>query len=345
MFLIRKCEKITRRSFIYLLILIFLLWIHLLIDKEYRKPFYDLFPPFPVIDSSEMLFINGSKKSLGDILGIYIINLPERIDRRTESIALIQRLGLQAYLVPAYSSNSSDIIIRDRLRSHRFLFNKNEFACWASHMRLWTTLANDASKNNNDSWALIFEDDVDLELNLVDIINRFPCFIWKQADLIYLGHCANPPGQLIYRSFKDHYRIHRALHPSCTHAYAVRLNALDQLVVLLAKPVESIDNALVRLIEKNSLVAFSIHPPLAIQKIVSKENPSNINQVDRESWIYRFKFYFYRFFQWLNGVELDQKLRQSTLQQSNRIKASLWRQKNEKGVWLNSHNVSMVSFQ
>src|SRR5262249_4243912 len=143
--------------------------------------------------------INGSIKYLGKAYPIYIINLPSRSDRRTESIALIQTINLEAFIVPAYSIHSPEILIWNKNRSKLF-FKLTELACWASHMRIWITISNYTYFNNNNTWSLIFEDDIDLEFDIPFIMQSFPHSIWSDADLIYLGHCANPPGKLIYQS-------------------------------------------------------------------------------------------------------------------------------------------------
>jgi GR25 family glycosyltransferase involved in LPS biosynthesis len=283
---------------------------------------------------SLLFHINGSIKYLGKAYPIYIINLPSRSDRRTESIALIQTIDLEAFIVPAYSVNSPEILIHNQNRN-KFFFKLTELACWASHMRIWITIVNYTSSDNNNTWSLVFEDDIDLEIDIPYIMRSFPYSIWNDADLIYLGHCANPPGKLIYQSSKHIYRIHQALHPSCTHAYAIRSHTAKKLVYLLSKPSQPIDDSIIKLINKHKLIVYSIHPPLAIQKAVTKINPSDVNQINRQSFIYRIQLLIYTFLQWLNGVELYEKLNKSALKRANLTKAKQWRKMYEKGLWKN----------
>ena len=285
--------------------------------------------PIEPFDHSSILHITGNQTNLGKISSIYIINLPVRDDRRTESIAIMQALNLDAFIVPAYSVLSKEILSR---KQYNLFFKITELACWASHMRIWITIANTTSCQNN-TWSMVFEDDIDLEMMTPQIIQSIPNSIWNQADLIYLGHCANPAGKLIYQSSKYSYRIHQARHPSCTHAYAIRSDTARKLVYLLPNPSKPIDDSLVKLVSSNQLIAYSVHPPLVIQKPVSKDNPSDVNQIDRESWIYYIQFSIYTFVQWLNGVEPHSKLRNSTLKLANFTKAKFWRKKYENGIW------------
>ncbi len=89
------------------------------------------------------------------------------------------------------------------------------------------------------------------------------------------------------------------------------------------------------IINKHKLIVYSIHPPLAIQKAVTKTNPSDVNQINRQSFIYRIQLLIYTFLQWLNGVELYEKLNKSTLKRANLTKAKQWRKMYEKGLWKN----------
>jgi GR25 family glycosyltransferase involved in LPS biosynthesis len=207
-------------------------------------------------------------------------------------------------------------------------------------MRIWKTIANyssssSSSSSNDNTWSLVFEDDIDLEIETPRIMQSFPSSIWNDADLIYLGHCANPPGKLIYQSTEHIYRIHQALHPSCTHAYAIRSSIAEKFVSLLSRPSRPIDDSIIKLVNKHQFVVYSIHPPLAMQKSVSPTNPSDVNLINRQSLIYHIQFSIYTFIQWWNGVEFYEKLNKSTLKLANITKAKQWQIMYEKGIWKN----------
>jgi GR25 family glycosyltransferase involved in LPS biosynthesis len=323
-----------RRSIIFIFILIVLFLINCSFHIKQHQLICNQIQPIKALDRSLLFHINGSIKYLGQAHPIYIINLPSRSDRRTESIALIQTIDLEAFIVPAYSVHSPEIYLRNQ-NHNEFFFKSTELACWASHMRIWITITNYTSSLNDHTWSLIFEDDIDLEIETPHIMQSFPSSIWNDADLIYLGHCANPPGKLIYQSSKHIYRIHQALHPSCTHAYAIRSSIAEKFVSLLSKPSQPIDDSIIKLMNKHQLIVYSIHPPLAIQKPVSKTNPSDVNLINRQSFIYRIQFSIYTFIQWWNGVEFYEKLNKSALKKANLTKAKQWRKMYEKGIWKN----------
>ena len=333
----RVHRKMRSSMMICLLLFLLSLAIYYLIDRGFGRSSQaaqsDTIQLLAPLREAQLLRIDGTQRSLGQASPIYIINLSTRLDRRTDSIALMQRLELQAFLAPAYSLHSPAMKQLNHSYFHPFFLKSTELACWASHMRLWLTIA----KNPQSPWTLIFEDDIDLELDIVNIMQSFSKAIWNEPDLIYLGHCANPPGQLIDRPIQSNYRIHQALHPSCTHAYAIRSKSVHKLIDLLANPQRPIDDSIVELVDNGLLLAYSVHPPLAVQKDVSKSNPSDVNRIDRQSWRYRVQYSIYTFLQWWNGVEFHEALNQSTLERSNRQEANKWRKLNEQGNWLRHH--------
>lgn len=288
-----------------------------------NHPTFDYTQIIKPLDESLLFPIHGHIKYLGEASSIYIINLPSRFDRRIESIALMQTLNLQAFIVPAYSIQSPEIFILNQYRN-RFFLKLTELACWASHIRTWITIANHTYSKTNYTWSIIVEDDIDLEIDTPYIMQTFPYSIWNDADLIYLGHCANPPGELIFESSKHIYRIHKAVYPSCTHAYVIRSDTARKLINLISKPLRPIDDSIVKFVHDQRLVAYSIHPPLAIQKLVTKSNPSDVNKINRQSLIYRIQFTIYTFLQWLNGVKPYDKLKKPTLRRANFTKAKYW---------------------
>ncbi|CAF0972810.1 unnamed protein product [Rotaria sp. Silwood1] len=329
----RRCSKKWHRPVICILFSIIFILTNILFNIENYSCVNStqIIKPF----NQSLLFpINGSIKCLGKACSIYIINLPSRLDRRIESIALIQTLDLQAFIVPAYSIYSSEIHILNENRN-KFFFKLTELACWASHMRIWISIVNNTFSQNNHTWSIIFEDDIDLEIDTPYIMQSLPYSIWNDADLIYLGHCANPPGKLIYQSSKYIYRLHQALHPSCTHAYAIRSKTAEKFVNLLLKPSRPIDDSIIKLVNNQKLIVYSIHPPLAIQKLVSKKNPSDVNQINRQSLIYHIQLTIYTFLQWWNGVQPCKELNKSTLKRANLTKAIYWRKIYEKDIWKN----------
>ena len=294
--------------------------------------------PFTPLAKSALLHVPGSTKQFAAIDRIYLINLPYRVDRRVGSIGLFQTLDLDAYIVPAHGAHSSQIKSRSHLTKHGD-FSTMELACWASHMQVWSEIA---AKGDDHSWTLVFEDDIDLELDLVDILQSFPRDLWNSPELIYLGYCGNPPGPLLYNGTRN-FRVHQAVNPSCTHAYAIQSRTASKLMRLLASPRKAIDDSIVDLVSAGELVAFSMHPPLALQQVITSLRPSDVNPV-LTSWSYRMKRQTNAIYEWWRGIEPVANLKDSTLARVDFLQADDWRRTHENDFWRsNGTNVSYVA--
>lgn len=283
--------------------------------------------PFQRLSPSSLLHLNETIKCIAAIEQIYIINLPDREDRRITSIALFQTLHLDAQLVPALDSHSPQVLSRRHLMDTGQI-TLLELACWASHMQIWMEIA---SSQANDTWTLIVEDDIDLEMMTVQILESFPRDLWARPDMIYLGHCGNPPGAGLFDGIEG-YRVHRAINPSCTHAYAIRSNAASRLVRLLSMPLRAVDDELVRLGDQGALEIFSIHPPLALQQSTISSHPSDVNP-PQDTRVYSLRRKINFVVEWWRGVQFVDQLQHSTLAQANLSNADNWRQLHEGSSW------------
>ena len=295
--------------------------------------------PFPRLSPPSLLHLNQTIKHIAAIQQTYLINLPRRQDRRTTSIALLQTLHLDAHIVPALDIHAPQVLSRIHL-VHTGKITLLELACWASHMQIWTEIAATASPQN-DTWSLIFEDDIDLEMMTVNILQSFPDDLWSQPDMIYLGHCGNPPGTLLYRGLLD-YRVHRALNPSCTHAYALRSSAAARLVRLLSTPLRAVDDDIAVLGKEGKLLIFSIHPPLARQQSITSSHQSDVNP-QKNTWVYGIKTRIDFFVEWWQGVEYWPASKDSALARANLSRADDWRKMHEGALWsVDNPNISVT---
>ena len=293
-------------------------------SRLYLSNHYILDKPIEHILNTTLLHINGKIKRIGNIEQIYVINLPKRQDRRIGSIALFQTLDWNAFIVPAYTIHSSEVVSRTHL-THEGRIRLVEIACWASHLQIWHEIA----RLQNDTWVLIVEDDIDLEFSTFDILQSFPSDVWTVPDLLYLGYCGNAPGLLMYRSIQNSYRIHQATNPSCTHAYAIRSRSATKLIQLLSKPLKAIDDTIVDLANDNKIIVFSIHPPLAIQQSITSLTPSDINPA-KTTIAYRLNKWFNLLIEKWKGVEFIDRLQNSTLAYADFKRADKWLREHEK---------------
>ncbi|CAF1166555.1 unnamed protein product [Rotaria sp. Silwood1] len=175
-------------------------------------------------------------------------------------------------------------------------------------MQVWLEIATSAS---NNSWSIIFEDDIDLEMATSEVMESFPRDLWNKPDMIYLGHCSNPAGPIMYEGIYG-YRVHKALNPLCTHAYAIRSNAARKLIRLLATPQRGIDRDIVNQINAGEILAFSIHPPLVVQRPISSLNPSDVQVQNKNSLSFRIEKWLFSLSKWWRGVKDLNTLRNST---------------------------------
>ncbi len=203
-----------------------------------------------------------------------------------------------------------------------------ELACWASHMQIWSEIA----ASENDTWVFVFEDDIDLEIDTFNILESLPRDLWNIPDMIYLGYCGDPPGPVIYEEIQG-YRVHRAINPSCTHAYAIRSRTASKLIHLLSSPRRAIDDEIVRLVGEEKLLVFTIHPPLALQLSITSSHPSDVNPI-KHTWMHQIQVWFNSLRHWWKGVQFIDKLRDSAIARADFNKADEWRRKYENGIWL-----------
>ncbi|CAF3882215.1 unnamed protein product [Rotaria sp. Silwood1] len=235
----------------------------------------------------------------------------------------MQTLHFDAFIVPAYTIHSSEVVSRKHLL-HNGRITLVELASWASHMQVWSEIT---FSKSNDSWYLVFEDDIDLETLTTEILQSFPDDLWRKPDLVYLGSCGNIPGSKIYEGAYG-YRIHQALNPSCLHAYAIQPQTAAKLLNLLSSPRRAADDEIVLLSNSQKLLVYSIHPPLALQRLTTPSNPSDLHP-EKVYRLSRFKAKIDSMIRWWRGVELVDKLKDSALAKANIDKAVEWREKNE----------------
>lgn len=167
-------------------------------------------------------------------------------------------------------------------------------ACWYSHLQTIREIA-----NGKDEAALILEDDVDIERDVKwrlrvllgalpidwDIVylgkSKYP-ETWTKANAVTIGHCWSdesqvptlrnvslrlPTGRIALSG------LHPASSPKCTHAYMLSRIGARRVVAHLRHPPfaysRAIDQALAWLIQSKRLRAFSIVPPVVVQRKIA----------------------------------------------------------------------------
>lgn len=167
-------------------------------------------------------------------------------------------------------------------------------ACWYSHLQTIREIA-----DGKDEAVLILEDDVDIERDVKWRLRALLDALPNEWDMVYLGKLNIPkPGQqtanvTIGHCWSDESRVptlrtvslrlptghttlsglHPASSPKCTHAYMLSRIGARRVVAHLRHPPfaysRAIDQALAWLIQSRRLRAFSIVPPVVVQRKIS----------------------------------------------------------------------------
>ncbi|KNC98460.1 uncharacterized protein SPPG_06160 [Spizellomyces punctatus DAOM BR117] len=250
--------------------------------------------PFAPFTSTETVHIPGTS-TLG-FSRIYVLNLVTRTDRRAYMETLVRSLNLDVHIVPALTPASSELLPYRHLLHERGWLNvggylrEPELACWGSHMKIWSDVV-----ASNLSSALVMEDDVDIEWEIEEIWAQLQKGLESTTgldgwDIVYLGHCFNKAGPVLYRSMYTTrnggqvvHSIREARESFCTHAYAVSHRGAMKLLRLLRDTDRSVDWALNRRRRKAHLRLLSVHTPLIIQLRKSADNPSDVHPGDMRS--------------------------------------------------------------
>ncbi|CAG8714295.1 4805_t:CDS:1 [Racocetra fulgida] len=125
---------------------------------------------------------------------------------------------------------------------------------------------------NGYNRSLILEDDVDMELDIFDIMSGIHRNLPNDWEILYLGHChewIEDTKILDNELFANHNKLHTAVHPQCTHAYAITASAAKKLLEILdiehTKVDKAIDVELANLIRHKKLIAYGVHPQIIAQ--------------------------------------------------------------------------------
>ncbi|CAI2176292.1 13820_t:CDS:1 [Funneliformis geosporum] len=185
---------------------------------------------------------------------IYVIHLEYRVDRKERMTKLFKQHNLDYSFFPAIDANSSEV--ETYYQQNNGTLHKAAIACWLSHLKVYQTIVDNRFQN-----AIIFEDDVDMEMDIAEQLRDITQFLPRYWEMLYVGHCSIENLREPY----NHPNLYISTRPSCTHAYAVSFIGAWLLLHELAHIVFPIDVELVQLIEPGKIKSFSIEPPLASQ--------------------------------------------------------------------------------
>ncbi|GAA5934989.1 hypothetical protein JCM1841_007076 [Sporobolomyces salmonicolor] len=155
--------------------------------------------------------------------------------------------------------------------------NEGVISTFWGHTRAMTRVL-----KNGDRSALILEDDVDVEWDLERLWSRIERRLPGDWDATLLGHCW---GKELLQPQYLHPHLHRSSVPLCLHAYALSSAGAQRVLSLLLNPwtayQTAVDTAVPSFISFGLLNAFSVEPPLIIQR---KDGPSDIQLGIGSKW-------------------------------------------------------------
>lgn len=175
----------------------------------------------------------------------YVISLKHADDRRQVLAANIP------YTVDIFDAVDGHSLDENEVQPFTSL-SRGQIGCFMSHIRLWERIAGEDA-----STVCIFEDDVVVSDDQAASNLRLPV----DADLMFLGHCAEPVGEKVV----GQERLHTSVYPRCTHAYLITKNAAKRLSEYMRSNQHTmpIDEILAQLINSGFVRAYSYHPALA----------------------------------------------------------------------------------
>ncbi|RIB30805.1 hypothetical protein C2G38_2026579 [Gigaspora rosea] len=182
--------------------------------------------------------------------------------------AIANQLNLNFDYFPAVSKFDRKEL--EKFNSGKLLTSQK--ACYISHYKVYQSII----ANGYDS-ALILEDDVDIEMNIVNIMTDILPNLPSGWDLLYLGHCGWEKNDE-YVSSSNEFKVYKSNEPGCTHAYAVSSLGANKLLnnLELENPQDPIDLEIIEKIQQGTINSFSFQPQVIVQWR-SIDNPSDVN--------------------------------------------------------------------
>ncbi|CAG8704618.1 9774_t:CDS:1, partial [Racocetra fulgida] len=211
--------------------------------------------------------------------------LEKRADRR----ALMDELGqFHGLCFDYFKAVESDDMEVNRLNQSWNLYGFPGIkACYLSHYHIYESII-----KNGYSKSLILEDDVDMELDLFDIMSNIHLILPNDWEILYLGHCHEwiDDTKILVSGLSTNHKLHTAVHPQCTHAYAITASAAKKLLEILdidhTYADAAIDVELADLILDKKFIAYGVHPQIITQWKAKDDMSDTVPEPDAVDKIY-----------------------------------------------------------
>ncbi|EJC97695.1 uncharacterized protein FOMMEDRAFT_162718 [Fomitiporia mediterranea MF3/22] len=178
--------------------------------------------------------------------------------------------------IPSYTNSSSAPF-------HKKL-SKGMIACWYSHIQLLENIVKHTRHVRNDSWdgregvTVIFEDDVDVEWDMRERLEKMWVDLPQEWDIVVLGHCWS--NELFHPSITPTSPLHPSHRPKCTHGYVVSPFGARRLLSHLSYAPfafsRALDQAIAHLISTRRIRSFSVVPSIVVQRRCPPGNSTSL---------------------------------------------------------------------
>ncbi|KAK9824157.1 hypothetical protein WJX72_008155 [[Myrmecia] bisecta] len=234
------------------------------------------FIPEPAEAAQHNQLVAMPRREDADLYQAFVVNL--RPSRHARMVQVLKAANLSATFVGAVTYNSA--FVKHLLKEMMYWpYGPAPLACWRSHYAIWEHIV-----ERNISMAVIFEDDIDLEL---DVATTLPPVLRTQPkagwDIAYLGGCDQAWDEGSYTVVDATYKLHTPHMVLCTHAYILTLRGAHQLVGELGTIHEGVDHE-IRFIwqrENPPITAMLLQPNLAVQ-LPRSRGTSDVTQGDTD---------------------------------------------------------------
>ncbi|KAJ2666953.1 hypothetical protein IW148_000372 [Coemansia sp. RSA 1199] len=189
--------------------------------------------------------------------------MPARTERRRNMNALSAFHNLDFTYPRVFNKSDADSMAA----ANKYLINGTHLACYLSHLHVYKQMIED-----NIETALVLEDDVDMELDLMHRHEQIMQQVYEQYgrdwDMLYLGHCTWDRNEPV-RSTKHNVSLYQAEYPVCMHAYAVTRDCAQRLAVLLEERLTTVGRDIDMILAVGVMYGVSIvlgtSPPYIVQ--------------------------------------------------------------------------------
>lgn len=194
---------------------------------------------------------------------IIVINLDTDTDRRRQVEARLRELGLSHERLPAVDGNLLT-------QQHEALVDRQAqtalgdrgigpgyIGCWLSHRHAHRMII-----ENNDDMALILEDDIKIQDELPEVLNKIEHDGAEKFEVLKLGRLSPRKKYTPVKNIGNHHTMGLVkFRDGGTQAYIITREAAKRFIKRVPRMVHTFDNALCRYWE-HGITTFSLDPPV-----------------------------------------------------------------------------------